>query len=51
VISILNLSDKETEFELLNELKNDQLFEIFTDEQITTQYIMQPWGYKIFSNK
>ncbi|MGM0504424.1 MAG: alpha-amylase family glycosyl hydrolase [Bacteroidota bacterium] len=51
VISILNLSDKEVEFELLNELENDQLSELFTDEQITTQYKMQPWGYKIFSNR
>ena len=51
VITILNLSDKEVEFELLNELANVQLFELFTDEQITTQYKMQPWDYKIFSNR
>ncbi|MDY6801092.1 MAG: alpha-amylase family glycosyl hydrolase [Bacteroidota bacterium] len=51
VVTILNLSDQEIEFELSGDLENDQLVELFTEEKITTQYKMQPWDYKIFSNK
>jgi glycosidase len=51
VITIVNLSDQEIEFELSGDIGNDQLYEIFTKEQITTQYTMQPWDYKVFSNK
>ncbi|MDK2978508.1 MAG: cyclomaltodextrinase / maltogenic alpha-amylase / neopullulanase [Bacteroidales bacterium] len=50
VITIVNLSDQEIEFELSGDIGNDQLYEIFTKEQITTQYTMQPWDYKVFSN-
>jgi len=51
VITIFNLSDQEVEFEFSLDIENDQLFEVFTEEHITTQYKMQPWDYKIFSNK
>jgi len=51
VITILNLSAQEIEFELLNELEENQLFNIFTDKQITNQYKMQPWDYLIYSTK
>ncbi|MGC9373628.1 MAG: alpha-amylase family glycosyl hydrolase [Bacteroidales bacterium] len=51
VITILNLSDQEVDFELSLDIEKDQLFEVFTKEQMTTQYEMQPWEYKVFSNK
>ncbi|MGM0408503.1 MAG: alpha-amylase family glycosyl hydrolase [Bacteroidota bacterium] len=51
VITILNLSDQVVEFELLNDLEENQLFELFTDEQLTTKYNMNPWDYKVFRNK
>lgn len=51
VITILNLSDQKVDFELSLDIENNPLFEIFTEEQMTTQYKMQPWEYKVFSNK
>lgn len=51
VVTILNLSDKEIEFKLSGNIANNQLLELFSEEQITTQYKMQPWDYKVFSNK
>lgn len=51
IITILNLSDKEIEFELSGELADNQLFELFTEKQITAQYKMQPWDYKVYRSK
>jgi len=47
VITILNLSPEEVEFELTNP-NNNELTELFTDEVFSNNYKLEAWGYKIF---
>jgi len=49
VITILNLSDQEVKFELINELDAKGLTELFTKEGFTVSYSLNAWGYKVFS--
>ena len=47
VITILNLSPDEVEFELTNSINSD-LTELFTKEVFSNNYKLESWGYKVF---
>jgi 1,4-alpha-glucan branching enzyme len=49
VITILNLSTEDVEFELINPIENKDLKELFTQEEITNKYNLKAWDYKIFN--
>ncbi|MCD4834559.1 MAG: alpha-amylase [Bacteroidales bacterium] len=50
VITILNLSPKEVEFEFTNPI-NSGLTELFTDEIFSNNYKFEAWGYKVFKTE
>lgn len=49
VITILNLSAEEVEFEFTNELDGTGLTELFTDEEFANSYQLAAWDYKVFA--
>ena len=48
VITILNLSKEEVEFEFANSIDNSELTELFTGEEIGNKYNLKAWEYKVF---
>ncbi|MFC2151163.1 alpha-amylase family glycosyl hydrolase [Bacteroidota bacterium] len=48
VITILNLSTEEVEFEIADEIDGTNIKELFTDEEFSTNYKLTAWGYKVF---
>ncbi|MFC2104560.1 alpha-amylase family glycosyl hydrolase [Bacteroidota bacterium] len=48
IITILNLSPKEVEFEFTNEIDGGNLTELFTGEEFANKYKLAAWGYKVF---
>ncbi|PLX24008.1 MAG: alpha-amylase [Marinilabiliales bacterium] len=48
VITILNLSPEEVEFELTTQIEALNLTELFTGEDFTNNYNLSSWGYKVF---
>lgn len=48
VVTILNLSNEPAEFEFSNAIDNTQLTEIFTGENIASNYSLAPWAYKVY---
>ncbi len=51
VITILNLSPEEVEFELTNEIDGTKLTELFSNEEFSNNYKLKAWGYKVFRTK
>ncbi len=48
VITILNLSAEEVEFEFANQIDGSNLSELFTDEEFANSYSLAAWDYKVF---
>lgn len=51
VITILNISSEELEFELTNVVDDNKLTELFSNEKFSNKYKLKAWGYKIFKTE
>ncbi|MDA3953321.1 MAG: alpha-amylase family glycosyl hydrolase [Bacteroidales bacterium] len=51
VITVLNLSPDEIEFEIINPTDNTKLTEVFTGEEFVNKYNFKAWDYKIFKTE
>ena len=51
VITILNLSPDEIEFELSDSIEGDNLTELFTKEALSNSFKLNAWGYKVYRTK
>ena len=48
VITILNLSAEEVEFEFTNQIDGSNLTELFTEEEFVNNYKLAAWDYKVY---
>ncbi len=51
VITILNLSNEDIDFELLQTNNNQNLTELFTEEALENNYKFKAWDYKVYRTK
>ena len=51
VITILNLSKEEVEFEFTNPVNDSNLTELFTEKELTNNYKLKAWDYKVFKTE
>lgn len=51
VITILNLSNEIVEFEFIDSMNNSNLTELFTEEELTNNYKLKAWDYKVFKTE
>ena len=48
VITILNLSPENVEFELTDAIDGTNLTELFSNEEFASKYTLEAWGYKVY---